>query len=154
MSPQFHERLATIPEQFQQTQADLTRERAAMNQTWAKREKQMETIVSSTAKFTGELQALYGSSLPEFPQFWLFREPIQNHGQMQDQEVKTPVYRVRHAIFTVKAEQSRLCHDRAIQGGNGVRPHAAAKQGKFHRICSAAAVTRVNAIGGAGIERD
>jgi hypothetical protein len=42
----------------------LEREKAAMNRTWAKREKQIETIVSSTAKFTGELQALYGPSLP------------------------------------------------------------------------------------------
>src|SRR5204862_4674372 len=70
-SPQFHERMATIAEQFQQMQADLTREKAAMNRTWAKREKQIETIVSSTAKFTGELQSLYGSSLPELPQFAL-----------------------------------------------------------------------------------
>src|SRR5438874_2498111 len=70
-SPQFHERMATIGEQFQQMQADLTREKAAMNRTWAKREKQIETIVSSTAKFTGELQALYGSSLPALPQFAL-----------------------------------------------------------------------------------
>ena len=38
-----------------------------MNRTWAKREKQIETIVSSTAKFTGELQALYGPSLPQLP---------------------------------------------------------------------------------------
>ena len=30
-SPQFHERMATIAEQFQQMQADLTREKAAMN---------------------------------------------------------------------------------------------------------------------------
>jgi hypothetical protein len=52
-------------------QADLTREKAAMNRTWAKREKQIETIVSSTAKFTGELQALCGSSLPQLPQFAL-----------------------------------------------------------------------------------
>ena len=70
-SPQFHERMATIAEQFQQMQADLTREKAAMNRTWAKREKQIETIVSSTAKFTGELQALYGPSLPQLPQFQL-----------------------------------------------------------------------------------
>ena len=70
-SPQFHERMATIAEQFQQMQADLAREKAAMNRTWAKREKQMETIVSSTAKFTGELQALYGPSLPQLPQFAL-----------------------------------------------------------------------------------
>jgi hypothetical protein len=51
MSPQFHERLATIADQFQQMQADLAREKAAMNRTWAKREKQMEMIVSSTGKF-------------------------------------------------------------------------------------------------------
>src|SRR5213079_2020705 len=47
-SPQFHDRMATIAEQFQQMQADLMREKAAMNRTWAKREKQIETIVSST----------------------------------------------------------------------------------------------------------
>jgi len=70
-SPQFHERLATIAEQFQQMQADLAKEKAAMNRTWAKREKQIELIVSSTAKFTGELQALYGPSLPRLPQFAL-----------------------------------------------------------------------------------
>jgi hypothetical protein len=70
-SPQFHERMATIAEQFQQMQVDLAREKAAMNRTWAKREKQMETIVSSTAMFTGELQALYGPSLPRMPQFQL-----------------------------------------------------------------------------------
>ena len=70
-SPQFHERMATIGEQFQQMQADLTREKAAMNRTWAKREKQIETIVSSTAKFTGELQALCGPGLPQLPQFAL-----------------------------------------------------------------------------------
>jgi Uncharacterized protein conserved in bacteria (DUF2130) len=63
--------MATIAEQFEQMQADLTREKAAMNRTWAKREKQIETIVSSTAKFTGELQALYGPSFPQLPQFQL-----------------------------------------------------------------------------------
>src|SRR5436309_1246083 len=70
-SPQFHQRMATIADQFQQMQADLTREKAAMNRAWAKRETQIETNVSSTATFTGELQALYGPSLPELPQFAL-----------------------------------------------------------------------------------
>ena len=70
-SPAFYGRMAAIAEAFQQMQADLTREKAAMNRTWAKREKQIETIVSSTAKFTGELQALYGPSLPQLPQFQL-----------------------------------------------------------------------------------
>ena len=44
-------------------QVDLAREKAAMNRTWAKREKQIETIVSSTSRFTGELQSLYGPSM-------------------------------------------------------------------------------------------
>src|SRR5256886_3498464 len=70
-SPQFHQRMATIADQFQQMQADLTREKAAMNRAWAKREKQIETIVSSTAKFSGELQALCGPTLPQLPQFAL-----------------------------------------------------------------------------------
>jgi len=36
--------MATIAEQFQQMQADLTREKAAMNRTWAKREKQSKPL--------------------------------------------------------------------------------------------------------------
>ena len=58
-------------------EADAKREKAAMSRTWAKREKQMETIVSSTAKFTGELQALYGPSLPELPEFQMPDEALQ-----------------------------------------------------------------------------
>jgi hypothetical protein len=70
-SPAFYERMAAIADAFQQMQVDLAREKAAMNRTWAKREKQMETIICSTAKFTGELQALYGSGLPQLPAFQL-----------------------------------------------------------------------------------
>src|SRR5262249_56289211 len=55
---------------------------------------------------------------------------------MQHQHVKTTIYRVGNVVFTVKTRQSRLCHDRAIQGRNGVLPLAAAKQGKNHRVCS------------------
>jgi hypothetical protein len=70
-SPAFYERMAAIAEAFQQMQGDLAREKAAMNRAWAKREKQIETIVSSTAKFTGELQALCGSALPQLSKFAL-----------------------------------------------------------------------------------
>src|SRR6059058_3375742 len=69
-SPQFHERMATIGDQFQQMQADLTREKAAMNRAWAKREKQIETIVSSTAKFTANYRpctVLRFRSYPNLP---------------------------------------------------------------------------------------
>lgn len=70
-SPAFYERMATIADTFEQMQGDLSREKAAMNRVWARREKQIEAIVASTARFTGELEALYGSSLPQLPQFAL-----------------------------------------------------------------------------------
>src|SRR5512138_2291338 len=81
--------------------------------------------------------------LPEFPQLRFVSQPAENQGQMQNQQVKTSIYSVRHTIFAVKAGQSRLRHDGAIQRRNGVRPRAAAKQGEFHRIRSGAAATRV-----------
>src|SRR4249919_1938171 len=81
--------------------------------------------------------------LPEIPQLRIVGQPVENQGQMQNQQVKTPIYRVRHPIFAIKTGQSRLRHDRAIQGTNGVRPRAAAKQGEFHRIRSGAAARRV-----------
>jgi len=56
-SPAVYERMAAIAEAFQQMQADLAREKAAMNRPWAKREKQIETIVCSAGKFVGELLA-------------------------------------------------------------------------------------------------
>ena len=74
-SPQFHERIASIAEQFQQMQADLVREKASMSRNWARREKQIETIVSSTGRFTGELEALCGSSFPELPGLPQFQLP-------------------------------------------------------------------------------
>src|SRR5437764_11579205 len=70
-SPQFHQRMATIGEQFQQMQADLTREKAAMNGTGRNGKSQTKRLSQVTRRFTGELQAIYGSSLPALPQFAL-----------------------------------------------------------------------------------
>jgi len=72
--------------------------------------------------------------LPQFPEDGVFRQPVQHRGQEQYQKIKTAIQSVRDAEFPVKAGQSRLRHDRAIQGRNGVLPRVAAKQGKHHRI--------------------
>lgn len=71
LSPEFVDRLNSIALQFQQMQLDLIREKTAITKYWAQREKQLTTIASTTAKFTGELKALYGSQLPPVPQFEL-----------------------------------------------------------------------------------
>lgn len=71
MSGEFHDLMSTIAEQFMQMQNDLTKEKASMTKSWAKREKQIGLIVATTAKFRGGLEALYGSALPELPSFEL-----------------------------------------------------------------------------------
>src|SRR5215813_5790532 len=64
--------------------------------------------------------------------------PPNDQGRSRDaaQEVETAIHCVSDAVFAIKAGQSRLCHDRAIQGGDGVLPRVAAKQGKHHRVYS------------------
>ena len=46
-------------------------------------------------------------------------QPPQHHPQMQHQQVKTAVNRVRHAQVPIKQRFSRLRHDHAIDGLNG-----------------------------------
>ena len=70
-SPQFHERIATIVEQFQQMQADLAREKAAMNRTWAKREKQMKRLFRTQRNSPENCRRCTVLSLPRLPQFAL-----------------------------------------------------------------------------------
>src|SRR6267143_858568 len=73
-SPAFIERMRTISEQFVAMQSELASEKRAMNRIWAAREKRIETIVNQTGRFVGDLQALYGTSLPQLPAFELAPE--------------------------------------------------------------------------------
>jgi hypothetical protein len=58
---------------------------------------------------------------------------------MQHNQIETAINRVGDGIVAVKARQSRLRHDHAIQGGNGVwAAWLAAKMGKNHRVGSGA----------------
>jgi len=56
---------------------------------------------------------------------------------MQHKQVETAVNRVGDCIVAVKTGQSRLRHDHAIQGRNGVgAARLAAKQGENHCVGS------------------
>ena len=46
-------------------------------------------------------------------------QPPQHHPQMQHQQIKTAVNRIRHAQVPIKQRFSRLRHDHAIDGLNG-----------------------------------
>lgn len=64
-SPQFRHRVQGIVEAIVTMKNDLDAERRAIQKHWAKREKQIEQAVFSTAGMYGDLQGIIGGTLPE-----------------------------------------------------------------------------------------
>jgi hypothetical protein len=65
MGPQFRHRVEAIVEAFSTMQDDLAKERRATTKQWAKREKQIETVMQSTVGMWGDLQGIAGKTLRE-----------------------------------------------------------------------------------------
>ncbi len=63
--PRFRHRVEAIVEKFQDMQADLERERRAMQKSWAKREQQIQGIIAATSGMWGDMQGIAGRSLQE-----------------------------------------------------------------------------------------
>ncbi len=61
---EFRNRVEAIVESFTTMKVDLEAERRAMQKIWAKREKQIERVISNAAGMHGDLQEIAGSSLP------------------------------------------------------------------------------------------
>ena len=61
---EFRRRVEAIVQSFVAMKQDLDTEKLAMERTWAKREKQLQMVLSSTAGMYGDLQGLIGASLP------------------------------------------------------------------------------------------
>lgn len=62
---QFKHRIEGICEQFQSMQDDLNKEKAAMNRMWAKRDKQINTVIENTVGLHGDLEGIAGQSMPQ-----------------------------------------------------------------------------------------
>jgi hypothetical protein len=63
--PRFRHRVEAIVEKFTDMQADLERERRAMQKAWAKREAQIQGIIQATSGMWGDMQGIAGRSLQE-----------------------------------------------------------------------------------------
>ena len=63
--PEFKQKIEAIVESFRAMKADLDREKNAMTRIWAKREKQIERVVTNTIRMYGDMQGIIGASLPE-----------------------------------------------------------------------------------------
>ena len=63
--PRFRHRVEAIVEKFGEMQADLEKERKAMQKAWAKREQQIRGVIDATAGMYGDMQGIAGRSLQE-----------------------------------------------------------------------------------------
>lgn len=61
---EFRQRIEAIVESFQSMKEDLEQEKRAMVKMWAKREKQIERVVTNTAGMYGDMEGIIGTSLP------------------------------------------------------------------------------------------
>jgi hypothetical protein len=64
---EFRQRVEAIVEAFVSMQTDLQEERRITERRWARREKQIQKVISSTSGMYGDLQGLIGSSLQTIP---------------------------------------------------------------------------------------
>jgi hypothetical protein len=62
-SVEFRDKIQNIVEAFQTMKWDLDREKRAMEKIWSSREKQLERVISNTARLYGDMQGLIGSKL-------------------------------------------------------------------------------------------
>lgn len=63
--PRFRQRVEALVEQLGLMQADLDRERKAMQRLWAKREQQLRVMSGATAGMYGDLQGIAGHTIQE-----------------------------------------------------------------------------------------
>ncbi|MBY0474502.1 MAG: DUF2130 domain-containing protein [Nitrosomonas sp.] len=63
--PRFRQRVEAIVEGFSTLQEDLERERKVIMKQWAKREEQIERVMTATVGMYGDLQGIAGKSLQE-----------------------------------------------------------------------------------------
>jgi hypothetical protein len=64
---EFRQRVEAIVEAFEGMQAQIQRERRAMERQWAEREKQLQRAVGSTSAMYGTLQGIVGAGLAAIP---------------------------------------------------------------------------------------
>lgn len=65
--PVFRQRIEAVVERFSEMEADLARERKAMQKSWARREQQIGAVIGATVGLYGDLQGIAGAAIPDIP---------------------------------------------------------------------------------------
>jgi hypothetical protein len=74
--PQFRQRVQAIVEKFNDLGEDLRKERRFMNNIWAKREKQIQSVIESTVGMYGDLQGIAGKALREIEEIKMLDDRV------------------------------------------------------------------------------
>ena len=61
--PRFRQRVTAIIEKFEEMSGDLVKERATMTKLWARREMQIQAVLTATAGMYGDLQGIAGQAI-------------------------------------------------------------------------------------------
>lgn len=62
---EFSQKVEAVVKAFLSMKQDLESEKVAMNKIWAKREKEIERVITNISRLYGDMQGIIGSSLPE-----------------------------------------------------------------------------------------
>ena len=84
--PEFRQKVEAIVDSFKSMKEDLDQEKRAITKTWAKREKQIERVITNTAVMYGDLQGIIGASLPQIKLLELEIED-QEKESLMDEEI-------------------------------------------------------------------
>lgn len=82
-SNQFRQRVEAIVEAFDTLKNDLDKEKRMYANLWAKREKQIEQVISNTVGMYGDMQGLMGASLPQIDSLEITTETLENDDSKQ-----------------------------------------------------------------------
>jgi hypothetical protein len=106
-STQFRQRVEAIAEAFIGMQSGLLEEKRSTQRQWAKREKQIEQVISNTAGMYGELQVLTG--LPDIPALTTGATDVDTAGGT-DNVLKLPARAIRNGEDELPFLDEREAH--------------------------------------------
>jgi hypothetical protein len=89
---EFRQKVEAIVEAFVAMQEDLNEEKRAFAKRWARREKQIERVITNTVGMYGNLQGLMGSSIQSIPALEVKEEHVQYPRLILDDELDQDLF--------------------------------------------------------------
>jgi hypothetical protein len=83
--PEFRQRVEAIIEAFSDMKTELDKEKRLYERSWAKREKQLQSVLLNTAGMYGDFQGMIGSSMQTIPALEAGSEEAEGEAELNDE---------------------------------------------------------------------